>query len=116
LVLLTATRRERFLLDVLYIANPVQVFSAEHKKEALRYLENHQNADGGFGLHIEGGSTMFGTGLKCGKKAAAAHLHDAPSLRLFQPCSLAPDGPCHTVLVRLAPQLCHGPAVGSGGG
>ncbi len=42
----------------------LQVFTPAHKKEALRYLHNHQNADGGFGLHIEGGSTMFGTGLK----------------------------------------------------
>ncbi|EFJ43592.1 hypothetical protein VOLCADRAFT_96220 [Volvox carteri f. nagariensis] len=40
-----------------------QVFTPHHKQEALRYLANHQNDDGGFGLHIEGGSTMFGTGL-----------------------------------------------------
>jgi hypothetical protein len=30
-----------------------------------RYLLNHQNPDGGFGLHIEGHSTMFGTALRC---------------------------------------------------
>jgi cycloartenol synthase len=30
----------------------------------VRYLHNHQNSDGGFGLHIEGGSTMFGTALR----------------------------------------------------
>lgn len=30
----------------------------------MRYLYNHQNTDGGFGLHIEGQSTMFGTGLR----------------------------------------------------
>jgi hypothetical protein len=29
----------------------------------VRYLRNHQNADGGYGLHIEGSSTMFGTAL-----------------------------------------------------
>ncbi len=40
-----------------------QVFTPEHKKESLRYLRNHQNKDGGFGLHIEGGSTMFGTSM-----------------------------------------------------
>ncbi|XP_070673805.1 cycloartenol synthase-like isoform X2 [Malus domestica] len=28
-----------------------------------RYLSNHQNEDGGWGLHIEGPSTMFGTAL-----------------------------------------------------
>ena len=37
--------------------------SPEHKREMIRYLRNHQNRDGGFGLHIEGGSTMFGTVL-----------------------------------------------------
>ncbi len=41
------------------------VLSAAHIEELLRYLRNHQNEDGGFGLHIEGGSTMFGTSLRC---------------------------------------------------
>ncbi len=31
-----------------------------HRLEMVRYLRNHQNADGGSGLHIEGHSTMFG--------------------------------------------------------
>ncbi|XVF19107.1 hypothetical protein REPUB_Repub11eG0081500 [Reevesia pubescens] len=39
------------------------VLSEEHKKEMCRYLYNHQNEDGGWGLHIEGPSTMFGTVL-----------------------------------------------------
>ncbi|KAG2668067.1 hypothetical protein I3760_15G143200 [Carya illinoinensis] len=39
------------------------VLSAEHKEEMCRYLYNHQNRDGGWGLHIEGPSTMFGTVL-----------------------------------------------------
>ncbi|GAB4817280.1 hypothetical protein N2152v2_004326 [Parachlorella kessleri] len=39
------------------------VLSTEHKREMVRYLRNHQNADGGWGLHIEGESTMFGTAL-----------------------------------------------------
>ena len=34
-----------------------------HRTELVRYLRNHQNADGGYGLHIEGTSTMFGTAL-----------------------------------------------------
>jgi cycloartenol synthase len=34
-----------------------------HQREMRRYLLNHQNQDGGFGLHIEGHSTMFGTAL-----------------------------------------------------
>lgn len=37
--------------------------SPQHKAEMVRYLRNHQNADGGYGLHIEGTSTMFGTAL-----------------------------------------------------
>ncbi|KAL4593971.1 hypothetical protein ACB092_M003900 [Castanea dentata] len=39
------------------------VLSEEHKKEMCRYIYNHQNQDGGWGLHIEGPSTMFGTVL-----------------------------------------------------
>ncbi|WCJ34666.1 Cycloartenol synthase [Euphorbia peplus] len=39
------------------------VLSEEHKKEMRRYLYNHQNRDGGWGLHIEGPSTMFGSVL-----------------------------------------------------
>uniref|UniRef100_A0A803MCV3 Terpene cyclase/mutase family member n=1 Tax=Chenopodium quinoa TaxID=63459 RepID=A0A803MCV3_CHEQI len=39
------------------------VLSEEHQKEMRRYLYNHQNRDGGWGLHIEGHSTMFGTVL-----------------------------------------------------
>ncbi|XP_024197667.1 cycloartenol synthase 2 isoform X2 [Rosa chinensis] len=35
----------------------------EHSKEIRRYLYNHQNKDGGWGLHIEGPSTMFCTAL-----------------------------------------------------
>ncbi|KAF3951873.1 hypothetical protein CMV_022519 [Castanea mollissima] len=35
------------------------VLSEEHKKEMCRYIYNHQNQDGGWGLHIEGPSTMF---------------------------------------------------------
>ncbi|CAI9285435.1 unnamed protein product [Lactuca saligna] len=39
------------------------VLSIEHQKEIRRYLYNHQNVDGGWGLHIEGHSTMFSTVL-----------------------------------------------------
>ncbi|CAM9000177.1 unnamed protein product [Rhodiola kirilowii] len=39
------------------------VLSKEHKREMCRYLYNHQNEDGGWGLHIEGPSTMFGSVL-----------------------------------------------------
>ncbi|CAD7698029.1 unnamed protein product [Ostreobium quekettii] len=40
-----------------------RVFGAEARAEILRYHRNHQNEDGGFGLHIEGHSTMFGTSM-----------------------------------------------------
>jgi len=40
-----------------------QVLSPQHKTEMIRYLVNHQNEDGGYGLHIEGTSTMFGSCL-----------------------------------------------------
>lgn len=41
-----------------------KVLRPEAQREMVRYLYNHQNEDGGFGLHIEGGSTMFGTALR----------------------------------------------------
>ncbi|XP_042490754.1 beta-amyrin synthase-like [Macadamia integrifolia] len=48
----------------LYITGHLNsVFSSEHRKEILRYIYNHQNEDGGWGLHIEGHSTMFSTAL-----------------------------------------------------
>ena len=40
-----------------------EVLSPAHVTEMVRYLRNHQNPDGGYGLHIEGHSTMFGTAL-----------------------------------------------------
>ncbi|XP_043714292.1 cycloartenol synthase 2 [Telopea speciosissima] len=52
------------LIITLYITGAVNaVLSKEHQQEICRYLYNHQNEDGGWGLHIEGPSTMFGTTL-----------------------------------------------------
>ncbi|KAB1213289.1 Beta-amyrin synthase [Morella rubra] len=46
----------------LYITGHLNtVFSAEHRKEALRFIYNHQNEDGGWGLDIESHSNMIGT-------------------------------------------------------
>ncbi|XP_022642971.1 lanosterol synthase-like [Vigna radiata var. radiata] len=39
------------------------VLQKEHQSEMRRYMLNHQNEDGGWGLHIEGHSTMFCTAL-----------------------------------------------------
>ncbi|XP_022642924.1 beta-amyrin synthase isoform X4 [Vigna radiata var. radiata] len=39
------------------------VIPEEYRKEILRYLCNHQNEDGGWGLHIEGPSTMYCSAL-----------------------------------------------------
>ncbi|KAL5542923.1 hypothetical protein UlMin_010633 [Ulmus minor] len=47
-----------FVTGTLYAILP-----QEHQREARRYLYNHQNEDGGWGLHIEGASTMFCTAL-----------------------------------------------------
>ncbi|KAL7133801.1 hypothetical protein ABFS83_12G164500 [Erythranthe nasuta] len=57
-----------FLLPGLVIALSVMdavktIITDEHKKEMCRYLYNHQNLDGGWGLHIEGRSSMFCTVL-----------------------------------------------------
>ncbi|PON52397.1 Squalene cyclase [Trema orientale] len=50
------------LVIVLYITGSLNaVFGPEHRKEVIRYIYNHQNEDGGWGQHIEGPSTMFGS-------------------------------------------------------
>ncbi|XP_062078772.1 beta-amyrin synthase-like isoform X1 [Humulus lupulus] len=52
------------LIMCLYITGHLNTtFTTEHRKEMLRYIYYHQNKDGGWGLHIEGHSTMFGTTL-----------------------------------------------------
>nr|Q8W3Z4.1 RecName: Full=Cycloartenol synthase [Betula platyphylla]BAB83085.1 cycloartenol synthase [Betula platyphylla] len=52
------------LVITLSITGTLNAFlSKEHQCEICRYLYNHQNEDGGWGLHIEGPSTMFGTAL-----------------------------------------------------
>nr|AWK97868.1 OSC4 [Tripterygium wilfordii] len=52
------------LIITLHITGALNaVLSREHQHEMCRYLYNHQNRDGGWGLHIEGPSTMFGTAL-----------------------------------------------------
>lgn len=52
------------LVIALYITGSVNdVLSLQHRIEIKRYIYNHQNEDGGWGLHIEGHSTMFGSTL-----------------------------------------------------
>ncbi|KAJ8471618.1 hypothetical protein OPV22_025961 [Ensete ventricosum] len=52
------------LIITLYVTGALNtVLTPEHQKEIRRYVYNHQNKDGGWGLHIEGTSTMFGTAL-----------------------------------------------------
>ncbi|MCO5573063.1 hypothetical protein L7F22_026828 [Adiantum nelumboides] len=52
------------LVIALYVTGSLNVvLSKVHKEEMVRYLYNHQNKDGGWGLHIEGHSTMFGSVL-----------------------------------------------------
>ncbi|XP_010088501.2 lupeol synthase, partial [Morus notabilis] len=52
------------LVLILYVMGSVdQVLGPEYKKEIIRYAYNHQNEDGGWGFHILGPSTMFGTAL-----------------------------------------------------
>lgn len=54
-----------FLLPGLIIACRITgtELGAARGKEMMRYLRNHQNNDGGFGLHIEHKSGMFATAL-----------------------------------------------------
>ncbi|KAI3872511.1 hypothetical protein MKW92_049535 [Papaver armeniacum] len=53
------------LIFTLYITKTLNTIltSQEHIRESLRFMYCHQNEDGGFGFHVEGHSTMFGTVL-----------------------------------------------------
>ncbi|KAH7839666.1 hypothetical protein Vadar_007066 [Vaccinium darrowii] len=52
------------LLISLYISGVIDtVLTAEHRKEMIRYLYNHQNDDGGWGFYVGGHSTMIGSAL-----------------------------------------------------
>lgn len=55
-----------FLLPGLVIASYIteSPFTAPEALLMRRYMLNHQNDDGGWGLHLEGRSTMFGTVLQ----------------------------------------------------
>ncbi|XP_062076402.1 germanicol synthase-like isoform X2 [Humulus lupulus] len=50
-----------FVMCLYIIGHLNTIFTSEHRKEIFRYIHYHQNEDGGWGLHIEGHSTMFGT-------------------------------------------------------
>ncbi|XP_019183067.1 PREDICTED: dammarenediol II synthase-like [Ipomoea nil] len=52
------------LLIALYTSRSINtILTSEHKKELLRYIYNHQNGDGGWGMYIGGNSTMIGSAL-----------------------------------------------------
>jgi cycloartenol synthase len=52
------------LVITLYVTGALdEILPEPYKKEMRRYLLNHQNEDGGWGLHFEGHSTMFGSVL-----------------------------------------------------
>jgi lanosterol synthase len=55
-----------FLLPGLIIASYIteSPFSAPEATMMCRYMLNHQHDDGGWGLHLEGASTLFGTVLQ----------------------------------------------------
>ncbi|KAF5804689.1 putative lupeol synthase [Helianthus annuus] len=52
------------LVIALYVTGAMnEILTPAHQLEIKRYIYNHQNEDGGWGLHIEGHSTMFGSVL-----------------------------------------------------
>ncbi|KAF5445649.1 hypothetical protein F2P56_034687 [Juglans regia] len=52
------------LVMALYITGDLsRILSLNHRTEIIRYLYNLQNEDGGWGFHMAGHSTMFGSGL-----------------------------------------------------
>ncbi|KAK2994446.1 hypothetical protein RJ640_001262, partial [Escallonia rubra] len=66
----------------LYITGAVNAtFSPAHQKEIKRYIYNHQNADGGWGLHIESDSTVYGSVLSYVKDLKTARTEDRAMAR-----------------------------------
>ena len=71
-----------FLLPGLVIASYITdtPLPEPHREMMKIYLHNHQNEDGGWGMHIEGNSTMFGTVMQyvslriLGEEKEATHL------------------------------------------
>eukprot|EP01117_Protostelium_nocturnum_P007527 TRINITY_DN2698_c0_g1_i1.p1 TRINITY_DN2698_c0_g1~~TRINITY_DN2698_c0_g1_i1.p1 ORF type:complete len:700 (+),score=204.40 TRINITY_DN2698_c0_g1_i1:180-2279(+) len=66
------------LIITCYIAG--YQFKDAHKKEMIRYLLGKQLNDGGWGLHIESKSTIFGTALNYVTLRILGMEKDAPSL------------------------------------
>lgn len=85
------------LLIVLHVTGALDAAlpPATHQAEALRYLTNHQNVDGGFGLHIEGHSTMFGTVLTYVSFRILGLKADDPRCARARSWILARGGPTH---------------------
>jgi lanosterol synthase len=52
-----------FAKYIIYGGDIEKTWTKEERGELIRYLVNIQNEDGGFGMHTEGLSTMFGTVL-----------------------------------------------------
>ena len=104
------------------------VLSAGHRHEMVRYLVNHQNSDGGYGLHIEGSSTMFGTVLRWCPRCPLEQPRTWPThLRTPQMRGDPESGEqcashmkcvhmmcCSVVMFCCSPQLCVAAAAGYG--
>jgi squalene/oxidosqualene cyclase-like protein len=71
-----------FLMPGLLIAHAISEVEIDPPKRQrmLTYLENVQNRDGGFGLHIEGPSTVLGTALNYVALRLLGRAKDAPSV------------------------------------
>lgn len=67
------------LIVVAYITETP--FPAPHRALMKRYMLNHQNEDGGWGTHIEGQSTLFGTILQYVALRIMGATADAPEMQ-----------------------------------
>lgn len=71
-----------FLLPGLIIASYITdtPLPKPHREMMKIYLHNHQNEDGGWGMHIEGNSTMFGTVMQYVSLRILGEEKDTPNL------------------------------------
>ncbi|KAH8052091.1 oxidosqualene cyclase [Aureococcus anophagefferens] len=85
------------LVVVWYVTGRRDDVLDEHQRRAMvRYYENHQQTDGGWGTHVESPSTMFGSVLTYVALRLLGEPADAPACAAGRKLILEQGGACYT--------------------
>ncbi|KAH8056695.1 oxidosqualene cyclase [Aureococcus anophagefferens] len=97
------------LVVVWYVTGRRDDVLDEHQRRAMvRYYENHQQTDGGWGTHVESPSTMFGSVLTYVALRLLGEPADAPACAAGRKLILEQGGACY-VVVGQTNYVCIGP-------